>query len=135
MTTYDEKLLNTTSITGRSLAGRLRHMNAVQRAILAARIVEGKVALVDLTARSIAELCCVSVPYMAAAARLSDEDRLSVLRGKHSLLEPNQPCPRYRAPAPAIDYSAELERILADAINRIGTDPVLDAALAAEQQA
>jgi hypothetical protein len=124
-----------TSITGRSLAGRIPHMTPVERAVLAAEILEGKVALVDVMAKTVAVLCGVSTTYVAGAAKLSQAERVEVLAGQRSLLEPNQPRPRHRAPAPAIDYAAELERILAEAINQIGKDPVLDAAVAAEQQA
>jgi hypothetical protein len=123
---------NSVSITGRSLAGRIPHMKPVERAVLAADILEGKVVLVDVMAKTVATLCGVSTTYMAGAAKLSEAERAEVLAGQRSLLEPNQPRPRHRAPTPAIDYAAELQRILAEAINQIGAD---QEPAVAEQQA
>jgi hypothetical protein len=115
------------AMTGASLARRLREMTPAQRACSAADVDDGKVALVDLTAQSIAALHQVSVPYMMAAKRLSSAERDQVRRGQRSLVIPS----RARPPA-GIDYARDLKTVLAAAMAARGVDHVLDVAIEAE---
>src|SRR5262245_24269487 len=117
------------AISGASLAQLRRNMSADERAILAADIIDGRVILQGLTAKSIGGLCGVNVGYVDQALRLTPEQREQVKRGDRPLLRP-RPRPSKRA-AP-IDWEAIGDDMLVDAIRQIGIDRALDAAIAAE---
>jgi hypothetical protein len=77
-------------VSGRGLSVRVSRKSAVERALLAALIAERRVDLDDLSIKMIADMCRVCVPYVKAMQKLPDHERLRVVRGKRSLLEPNQ---------------------------------------------
>jgi hypothetical protein len=122
------------SVSGRSLASRIPHKKAAARAVTAARIVEGKTSLVDLTAKSVAALCGVSVPYLNAAMRLSEEERMAVLAGRRPLIAPKQPKPAQQAAEARAQVDAAMARLneALQLIADVGADHA--AALAAEEQ-
>lgn len=70
-------------VSGASLAQLVRRLSPAQRAILAAAIVEGRITLVDLTTKAIAELCRISEPYVYAALRwrLNEDALLAAING------------------------------------------------------
>ena len=72
-------------IRGVSLAHFVRRMTPVQRAILVAEILEGRIVLQDLTAKSLAVLVGVSPSSVHAALRCSPEERVDVLCGQRPL--------------------------------------------------
>src|SRR5262249_43835258 len=69
------------AISGASLAQLRRHLAAPARACLAADIVDGKIILQGLTAKSIAGLCGVNLGYVDQALKLTPEQRAEVCRG------------------------------------------------------
>ena len=75
-------------IRGVSLAHFVRRMTPVQRAILVAEIVEGRIVLQDLTAKSLAALVGVSPSSVHAALKCSPEERVDVLCGQRPLQPP-----------------------------------------------
>jgi hypothetical protein len=117
-------------VTGASLARRLRAMTAAQRACSAADVDDGRTPLVDLTAKSIAALHQVSMPYLLAAKKLSPEEREQVRRGERPLVQP-------KAKQPELPLSlAEFDDVkLIEAIRTIGVERTLEAATAVEAQA
>jgi hypothetical protein len=112
------------AMTGASLAHRLRRMTAAQRACSAADVDDGKVALVDLTAKSIAALHQVSLPYMQAAKKLSPAERDQVRRGERPLVPARPRAAPEAAPFDWLDDAAFIE-----VIRQIGVDRTLDAAI------
>jgi hypothetical protein len=94
-------------ISGRGLAHR--RLNARQRAVLAADVVDGIVA-VQLSAKQVAQLLGVSAPYIALAQQFSPEKRAAILSGKDStsfvgLLNPPTPQLALSAPRLAITWN------------------------------
>ena len=86
-------------LSGRGLAHR--HLNKRQRAVLAADVVDG-IVTVQLSAKQVAQLLAVSVPYLALAQQFSPEKRAAILSGKDdtsfvALLNP--PTPQLALPA------------------------------------
>jgi hypothetical protein len=77
-----------TSLSGASLAQRIRRMTPAQRACLAANILDGKIILQGLTAKSVGTICGASEAYVFAALKCTPEQREAVGRGERSLVEP-----------------------------------------------
>jgi hypothetical protein len=90
----------------------VRRLSPAQRAILAAAIVEGRITLVDLTTKAIAELCRISEPYVYAALRCTPEQREAIHFGDRPLVQP-----RPRPVSPAVDWWRLNEDALLAAIN------------------
>jgi hypothetical protein len=114
---------------GASLAHR--HLNARQRAVLAADALDGLVRFAP-TQNQVAAAFGVSVPYIMAARRLSPDQRATILQGSDStsfaeLIQPRQRRLKLRLPNFAITND-ELVR----AVRAVGVNRVLDAAIAAE---
>jgi hypothetical protein len=104
------------SISGASLAQRLRHMSAPARAVLGAAVLDGTVVVNGLTAKSIAELVGVNQSYLFAAARLSPAAREEVVAGQRSLNRSRPPAtPKLDQAWSGTDYSKQLEFTLAHA--------------------
>jgi hypothetical protein len=99
-------------VSGASLAQLVRRLSPAQRAILAAAIVEGRITLVDLTTKAIAELCRISEPYVYAALRCTPEQREAIHFGDRPLVQP-----RPRPVSPAVDWWRLNEDALLAAIN------------------
>ena len=118
---------NRPAITGASLAQLRRHMSAPARAVLAADIVDGRIILQGLTAKSIAALVGVSVGCVDRALRLTPDQREQVRRGDRPLV-----VPRTRKPARSFDWGAVDDEVIVEAIRRIGIDRALSAAVEAE---
>jgi hypothetical protein len=66
-------------------------MTPVQRAILVAEILEGRIVLQDLTAKSLAALVGVSPSSVHAALKCTQDERVDVLCGKRPLQSPPAP--------------------------------------------
>jgi hypothetical protein len=119
------------AITGASLAQLVRRMPATARACLAANVIDGRIALVDLTAKAIITIVGANSSYVYQALRLSQEQREQVCRGERSLIAP-APVNTHTRP---IDWDAVDDLTLVEVISRIGVNRVVDAAVAAEQLA
>jgi hypothetical protein len=116
-------------ISGRSLSHR--RLNARQRAVIAAQVLEQKVAI-DLSVRQSAQLLGVSVPYIMAALRLSSAEREAVLNGEDlmsfaTLLQPKSMSLAFLKP-PVTDVE------LADIVRDVGLERVLAVACQVENQ-
>jgi hypothetical protein len=98
--------VKTASISGRGLPARVSRKSAVQRAWLAAMLIEKRIDIDSLSKKSIIEMCNSCAPYTNAMLKLDDHQRALVLRDKRPLVEPKQPkhCahPRPGDPARAI---------------------------------
>jgi hypothetical protein len=116
------------AISGASLAQIARRMTPVERAVLAADVVDGRILIQGLTAKSVAHLVGTNQSYMFAALRLSPEHRQAVLNGTRPLVPPRA----RRQPAAAIDWGAVGDDELVEAVRQIGVDRALNAAAAAE---
>jgi len=114
-------------VSGASIAQLVRHMTPVERAILAAELVEGRVALEPPTGKTAAALCQVNSTYVGVALRLSPQARAAVLNGERPLLQP-----RRCTPAP-IDWTNVDDKMLVEAVKLIGLDRTLNAAAEAER--
>lgn len=115
-------------LSGRGLSHR--RLDARQRAALAADVLAGS-ATIKLTARQLANLLSVSVPYIALAASLTPEKREAILKG----LDPtsftvllNPPAVQLALPAPRTISDAEI----ADMIRTAGIDRTLAVAVTVE---
>jgi hypothetical protein len=117
----------TRCIGGASLAQRLRGMTPQQRAVLAADIIEGRVILLELTAKSVATLCGANLAYVALALACTAEERDRVRRG-HGRLPA-----RVQRPAAVVDWAVVGDQMLADAIKSMGMDRALEIAVAVER--
>jgi hypothetical protein len=113
---------NPRCLSGASISQLIRRMSPIERAILGAELVEGRVVLEPPTAKTVGGLVGVNQTYIFAALRLSPEARGAVLAGERPLLEP-----RRCAPAP-IDWGTLVEEL-----RLIGTDRTLEAAVEAER--
>jgi hypothetical protein len=117
------------SISGHSLAQRLRRMSAPERAVLAADIIDGRVLLQGLTAKSIATIVGVNQNYLFAALRATPEQRTAIKNGMRPLIQPQPDV----MPAPTtIDWARVDDTVLTDVVRAIGVDRTLDAAAAVE---
>ena len=117
------------AISGASLSQLRRHMSAPARACLAADIVDGRIILQGLTAKSIAGLCGVNLGYVDQALRLTPEQRAEVCHGDRPLVTPA----RARPPASPIDWNALDDDALVEAVRAIGIDKALNAVIVAEE--
>jgi len=115
-------------VTGAGLARRLRTMNAVQRACAAADVDDGTTVLVALTTKTVADLFQVSVPYVAAAAKLSPAERDLVRRGVRPLIPTRAP----RAATAPFDWATVNDDVLVEAVRMIGVERAPHAAVAVE---
>jgi hypothetical protein len=115
------------AISGASLAQLRRHMPAAERACLAADIVDGRVILQGLTAKSVASLCGVNMAYVNVALNLAPEQREEVRRGRRSLVPPPP------KPSPAFDWDTVNDDVLVEAVRKIGIDRALHAMIVAEE--
>jgi hypothetical protein len=116
---------STRSLSGASLAQRLRGLTPQQRAVLAADIIDGRVALLELTAKSVTALCGANTAYVAAALACSAEECDRVRRGRGRLPK--------RARRWPVDWAAAGDVMLLEAIRKAGLDRTLDAAVAVER--
>ena len=113
-------------ISGRGLAQVLRRLSPTERALLGADILDGRVIVSGLTAKSVAVLVGVSASYLSAAARATPGQRAEIRDGRPLIL------PTARAlPAP-IDWSRVDNPTLIEGARTIGADRMLAAAVAAE---
>jgi len=115
------------TISGAGLSQLRRRMTAVERAVLAAEIIDGRVILQGLTTRTVADLTGSNLAYVHAALSLSVNEREQVLNGTRSLIEPAEVRSR-----PPMDWARFGQLELVEAVKQIGVDRVLDAAVAAE---
>jgi len=106
-------------ISGASLSQLIRRMSPIERAILGAELVEGRVVLEPPTAKTVGGLVGVN---QFAAFRLSPGQRSAVLSGERPFLQP-----RRCAPAP-MEWGTLVEEL-----RLIGVDKTLDAAVEAER--
>jgi hypothetical protein len=116
-------------ISGRALAHR--RLNARQRAVIAAQLLEQEV-VIDLSVRQVAQLLGVSVPYILAARQLSSATREAIVNGGDlmsfaSLLPPNSKL----LALPKLPVT-DLE--LADIVRNVGIERVLAIACQVEKQ-
>jgi hypothetical protein len=116
------------AITGAGLAQLRRRLSPAERACLAADIIDGRTALVALTAKAIATLVGVNLGYVDRALKLTSAQRQGVRAGDRPLILP-QP----RKPREPVDWGAIGDAELAEAISRIGVDRAINAAIAAER--
>jgi hypothetical protein len=112
-------------LSGASLAQRLRRMSPPERAVLGADILDGRVVLQGLTAKTIAEIVGVNQSYLFAAARATPEQRMAIARGSRPVILPPA------LPAP-IDWRNVDDDVLVEAVRLIGVDRALNAAVAVE---
>ena len=115
------------SISGASLSQKLRRLNASQRAVLAADIIDGRLVVMGLTRKAVTSLCGASVNYVNAALRTTPEQRAAIARGERSLIRS-----RPRTPA-AIDWNSINNDVLVEAVRRVGIERTLNAAIAADR--
>ena len=115
------------AISGAGLSQVRRRMSAVERAVLAADILDGRVVLQGLTAKAVSELVGANLSYVHRAVLLTPEQRIAVVRGDRPLITPAP-----RAAAPAVDWAKIGDDMLVEAIKMIGVNRTLDAAAAAE---
>lgn len=106
-------------VTGRNIAHARR--SPIERALLAADILAGRVDLVGLTAKQIAVMLKTNQPYVDAARDLSAAERRLVEAG----LRPLKPAKR-----PTLQCDDE---VLTRAIRRLGVDRVLEIAAQLER--
>src|SRR5262249_56801382 len=99
-------------LSGASISQLVRRMSPVERAILGAELVEGRVVLEPPTAKTVAGLVGINQGYVFAALRLSPEQRSEVLTGERPLVQPPRGC----APAP-VDWGT-----LGEELRVLGTD-------------
>jgi hypothetical protein len=102
-------------------------MNASQRAVLAADIIDGRLVVMGLTRKTVTSLCGASVNYVNAALRTTPEQRARIARGERSLIRS-----RPRTPTP-IDWNSINDDVLVEAVRRIGIERTLDAAIVADR--
>jgi hypothetical protein len=117
------------SISGASLAQLIRAKTPSQRAVIAADVIDGRLVIVGLTAKSVTTLCGANTNYVAAALKCTPEQRELVKRGERQLIPARS---RRRA---AIDWSALNDDDLVEAVRRIGLERALAAAVAVESDA
>jgi hypothetical protein len=109
-------------LSGRGLTHR--HLDKRQRAVLAADIVDG-IVTVQLSAKQVAQLLGVSVPYITLAQQFAPEKRAAVLRGEDStsfaaLLNPPAPQPALPGPRLAITWDGANDDALLANVRAVG---------------
>jgi len=110
-------------LSGASISQLVRRMSPVERAILGAELVEGRVVLEPPTAKTVAGLVGINQGYVFAALRLSPEQRGAVLAGERPLMPP-----RHCTSIPAMGWGELVEEL-----RLIGVDKTLEAAVEAER--
>jgi len=113
-------------LSGASLAQLVRRMSPVERAVLGADLVDGRVVLEPPTAKSAAALVHIGHGYLFAALRLSPAQRAEVLAGERPLLPPR------RCAAAPVDWNTVDDDTLVEAVRLIGVNRALDAVIAAD---
>jgi hypothetical protein len=116
-------------ISGRALAHR--RLNARQRAVIAAQLLEQEVAI-DLSVRQSAQLLGVSVPYIMVALRLSSAEREAIAIGE-DLTSFTNLLPRASKPL-ALQMLPVTDLELADIVRSVGIERVLAVACQVENQ-
>jgi hypothetical protein len=111
------------------LAQLLRRKTPSQRAVIAAEIIDGRLVIVGLTAKSVTTLCGANTNYVAAALKCTPEQRAAVAAGDRPLIQPQS---RARAAA-AINWGTVDDDTLIEAIRRIGLERTIEAAVAVER--
>lgn len=101
-------------------------MTPPQRAVLAAEIIDGRIVLQGLTAKSIAAIVGANSSYVYHPLRATPEQREQVRRGERPLILRALPRPK------AIDWGSVDDAALADVARAVGIDRMLNAAAAAE---
>jgi hypothetical protein len=128
----------TKTIVGRGLAHR--HLDARQRACLAADVLDGAVQL-DPSQKQLAEIFGISAPYIQVARKLSPGKRAAILRGWDptsfaDLVNPSrqlQPQLRLRAPdAKANGKSSISDTEIENMIKAVGIERTLEVAAQVE---
>jgi hypothetical protein len=115
-------------ISGRALAHR--RLNARRRAAIAAQLLEQEV-VIDFSARQVAQLMGVSLPYIQAARQLSSATREAIANGRDSTSFANLLPPAIKPmalPKPVTDLE------LADIVRDVGLERVLAIACQVETQ-
>jgi hypothetical protein len=103
----------TISISGISLANKLRVRTASQRAVLAVELLEGRLVIGQLTATQAAKLADTNVEYLRAARRATAPQRALLRRGYLTIQN-----------LKAIPLTPEQ---LDEIVHRAGTDPLWSA--------
>jgi len=111
-------------LSGASISQLVRYMTPIERAVLGAELVEGRVVLEPPTAKTAAALVHIGHGYLFAALRLSPEQRAAVLSGERPLIEPRRCAPT------SMDWGTLVEEL-----RFLGTDRTLEAAVEAERAA
>jgi molybdopterin-guanine dinucleotide biosynthesis protein A len=109
-------------LSGASLAQFLRRLSPAQRAVLAAEIIDRRIVLTDLTAKTVAAIAGVSLSSVYAALRLAPEQRAAVAAGDLPLVQP-----RPQPISPAVDWWRLNEDALLAAINGLEHPTVVEA--------
>jgi hypothetical protein len=113
-------------VSGASLAQLLRRKTPSQRAVIAAEILDGRLVIMGLTAKSVTMLCGANSSYVGAALKCTPEQRELIKRGEQQLT------PARRRGRAAIDWSAINDDDLVEAVRCIGLERALAAAVAGE---
>jgi hypothetical protein len=123
------------SISGASLAQKLRGMTPSQRAVLAADIIDGRLVVMGLTRKVVTTLCGANPNYVDHALRLAPAQRQAVHDGERPLVAPRAR-PRagcWGGNGAPIDWAAVGDEMLVEAIRKIGIDRAINAAIVAER--
>jgi len=112
------------AITGPGLAQLRRRMSAAERACVAADIIDGRLILQGLTAKSIAGLVGVNLGYVDRALQLTPEQRAEVCRGDRPLVAPRTGAP---------NAGRMSDEMLVEMVRRVGIDRALHAVIVAEE--
>jgi hypothetical protein len=121
----------TKTLVGRGLAHR--HLDARQRACLAADVLDGTATFTP-SAKQIADILNVSAPYVRAARRLPSNKRAAILRGwdSASFVGLVNPARQLRLKLVAPNCASITNSYLETVIRAAGVDRVLEAAVAVE---
>ena len=121
-----------TTIVGRGLAHR--HLDARQRAVLVANVLDG-LAVFTPSQKQLAAIFGVSVTYIMAAQRLSPGRRAAVLRGWDTTSFAELVNPPRQLTLPAPNCASITNSYLETVIRAAGVERVLEAAVAVEHAA
>jgi hypothetical protein len=118
------------TLSGASLAQKIRRMKPPERAVLAAEILDGTIIVRGLTAKSVATLVGVNQGYVFAALKAQPEQRELVKRGQRPLI----PARAHTRPAlAAIDWRSIDDAALTETVRSIGIERTLSALALAER--
>jgi hypothetical protein len=118
------------TLSGASLAQKIRRMTPPQRAVMAAEILDGALIVQNLTAKSIVMIVNANMAYVCAALRSTPEQRELVKRGQRPLIPTRARA--LRAPA-AIDWHSVDDAALTETVRSIGIERTLSALALAER--